>query len=156
MQLELKELESHEPLFPVELEDCKMLKAQTIIALYDTATNINLVREDWARDAGLDGVPVTKTIEMASGGSKQWQSKIYSIPLVKRSGEVIRIIAMGVEKITGDLEHADHSQIAWLFLSITSWRLIRPSRSINLLVSIGHAELHPYLNNPELHHQGNL
>ena len=71
----------------MELVDCKILEAWTIIAIYDTATNINLVREDWAMDAGLDGVPVTKTIETAGGGSKQWQSKMYSILLVRSDQE---------------------------------------------------------------------
>ena len=63
---------------------------------------------------------------------------------------------MGMEKITGELEHVDHHPIARLFPSIDPWKLIRPGGEINLLIGIGLAEIFPYLKDPELHHHGNL
>ena len=87
---------------------------------------------------------------------KKWMGKMYSIPLVKQSGEVIRVIAMGVDKIMGELEYVDHDPIASLFLSINPWKLIRPSEDIDLLIGIGLTEIFPYLKDPELHRRGNL
>ena len=144
------QVESQDPLFPVEVVDCK-LEARTLVVFYDSGAIPNMVREEWVQDAGLHGVPITKTIETAGGGTKKWLSHTYSIPLLKQLGEVLRVIAMGVDKITGELEHVDHHPIASLFLSVDPWKLIRPSGQIDLLLRIGLAEIFPYLKDPELH-----
>ena len=45
---ELLEVESQDPLFPVEIVDCK-LEARTLVVFYDLGANLNMVREEWAQ-----------------------------------------------------------------------------------------------------------
>ena len=65
-------METCDPMFPVQLVDCK-LEARTLIVFYDTGANLNMVHEEWEVDAGLDGIPVEKTIETSGGGTRKWK-----------------------------------------------------------------------------------
>ena len=50
--------------------------------------------------------------------------KIYNVPLLMRTGEVVKVLAMGMEIITEDLEVIDHGPAASLFPGMDPMDLI--------------------------------
>ena len=60
-----------------------------LVAFFDLGSNINIVRTGWAEAAGLQGIPVTRTVYTAGGDCKEWDTKLYGVPLRKLSGEVV-------------------------------------------------------------------
>ena len=76
---------------------------------------------------------------------------MYSVPLMKNDGQVVRVVTVGVGKITEGLKFIDHLPIMNIFPTIDSWRLRRPCGEIDLLVGIRMAEIFPYLQYKKLH-----
>ena len=137
-------------MIPVQLVDCK-LDIKTLIAFFDSGSNINMVRDRWVEAARLEGVPIEKVVQTAGGDCRHWNTKMYSIPFVKNNGEVVQVVAMGVGKIMEGLEFIDHLLGMDLFPTIDSWRLRRPCGEMDLLVGIGMAEIFSYLQDEKLH-----
>ena len=52
---------------------------------------------------------------------------------------------MGMRTITEPLEKVNLEMIRGIFPHIERWRIARPVGEVNLLLGIGHADLHPYL-----------
>ena len=49
---------------------------------YDPGSNMNLVRRQFAKEAGWKGRPVLQTLQMTRGQIKAWQTEAYHVPLV--------------------------------------------------------------------------
>ena len=78
-----------------------------------------------------------KVMQTAGGTCKNWNTKMYSIPLLKNDGQVVWVVAMGMGKITEELKFIDHLPAVDLFPAIESWRLRRPHSAVDLLIGIG-------------------
>ena len=53
---------------------------------YDPGSNVNLVRKQFAKEAGWKGRPVLQSLYMTGGQVKAWQTKAYHVPLVDKKG----------------------------------------------------------------------
>merc|ERR1712105_145553 len=100
---ELEEADAATVMIPVQNIDIRG-KGKKLSCLFDSGSNFNILSEAWADKVGLTGVLIVKTVYTAGGDHREWKTKLYSIPLSKITGEVFRIIAMGMRTITEPLE----------------------------------------------------
>ena len=81
---------------------------------------------------------------MVAGGYQQtWQTRQYNVPILTRSGELVKILAMGMEEITTKLDNVDHRPTARMFLGIDPHCQECPPGIIDLLIVIQIAIIYP-------------
>ena len=114
----------------------------TVLTMYDTGANVNIVVTKVAESLGLQGRPVTQTITTAGGERTVCTTKQYWVPLRKRSGEVYRVLCLGMDRITEDVELVDVSKAARLF-GVDAADVFRPKGQVDLILGIGEAGVFP-------------
>ena len=82
--------------------------------------------------------------------------KLYNVPLLRNDGRLVRVLALGMETITEDLEAVDITPAAKLFSCITKSKLKRPVGHIDLLIGIHIAKIHLIVVDAKKHKVGNL
>ena len=110
--------------------------------LWDTGSTVSLVRHEYAEAAGLRGVDCQFELQGVGNSRTEYDTKMFLIPLISRSGEVVNIHAFGIKSITTDLEPAKMSKIAQMF-GLKNNDLRRPSGTVDILIGMDHAELLP-------------
>ena len=75
--------------------------------MYDTGANVNIVVTSLAERLGLQGRAVQQTITTAGGDRTVHSTKQYWLPLQKRSGEVHKVLCIGMDRITEDVGLVD-------------------------------------------------
>ena len=85
MLLEVKETYA---MIPVQLVDVP-LDIKTLVAFFDSGSNISIIWTGWAEKAGLEGVPVTRKVYTAGGDCKEWKTKIYILSITKADGSIL-------------------------------------------------------------------
>ena len=114
----------------------------TVLTMYDTGANVNIVVTKVAESLGLQGRPVTQTITTAGGERTVHTTKQYWLPLRKRSGEVHKVLCLGMDRITEDVEMVDVSEAAKLF-GVDAVDVYRPKGQVDLILGIGEAGVFP-------------
>ena len=79
---------------PVESES-----VDRVSTFFDSGSNINMIRESFARKAGWKGQPVLQSLFTTGGQVKEWRTKAYHVPLVDRGGKVHKVMAYSIEII---------------------------------------------------------
>ena len=82
--------------------------------------------------------------------------KLYNIHLLRNDGRLVRVLALGMENITEDLEAVNITPAAKLFSSIAKSKLRRPVGQVDLLIGIHIAEIHPLVADAKKHKVGKL
>ena len=67
---------------------------------------------------------MTQTVYVAGGQSKEWKTCLYCVPLLKNIGTMVKVMAIGMDKITKDLEAIDHQSANGLFPDVDSNNLV--------------------------------
>ena len=98
-------------LLPVQHIDTPIEANGSLICFFDGGFNVSIVQKAWTRSAGLQGSPVTCTVHVAGGHSKNWKTHLYNGLLVKNDGTIVKILAMGIAKISESLKAVDHKSI---------------------------------------------
>ena len=124
---------------------------------YDAGSNVNLVRESFARKARWKGQPVLQSLFMTGGQVNEWRTKAYYVPLVDRHGKVHKVMACSIGIITSPTKDGDLRLALKVFPEIKNYCMIaRPTGDVDLLLGIQDADLHPYLAKPSKHCKGKL
>ena len=154
-RLEVEEVEGVHAIIPVQRVDVN-LEVKSIVAFFDSGSNINIVRTGWAKSAGLQGFPVVRMVYTTGGKGTEWKTMLYKIPLMKNNGDIVNVIAMGLDQVTEDMQKINHEPAGKLFPMIDSDKLTRPWGPVDLLVGIQMAEIHPVVKDQDRHKVGNL
>merc|ERR1711867_112210 len=113
---------------------------------------MNLVRKEFAKEAGWKGQAVLQSVDTTGGQVKAWQTEAYHVPLVDRKGTVHRVLAYSIDTITAPTDYADVQPALKVFPEVKSLAtILRPKGEVDLLLSIQDADLHPFLANPNKH-----
>ena len=104
--------------------------------------NVNIIVTDFAEKLKLSGRPVQQTITTAGGARTVHATKQYWVPLLKRDGTVVKILCIGMDRITDDVSLVDVSAAAKMF-GVPEVDLYRPKGRVDLLIGIHEAGLFP-------------
>ena len=110
--------------------------------MYDTGANVNIVVTSLAERLGLKGRPIQQTITTAGGERTVHSTKQYWLPLRKRSGEVYRVLCIGMDRITEDVGLVDVAEAAGLF-GLEKSDVYRPQGQVDLILGIHEVGVFP-------------
>ena len=116
------------------------------LSFWDCGSNIHLIRSAFAKQAGLQGRPVTQYLQTTGRQSEAWQTMAYRVRLVDREGNEHVILAFAMDSITASQERVDVSKAMSLFPILKDLEQVsRAVGPVDLLLGIHQAELHPVL-----------
>ena len=118
------------------------LSEATVLTMYDTGANVNIVVTSLAERLGLRGRPIRQTITTAGGDRTVHTTKQYWLPLLKKSGEVHKVLCIGMDRITEDVGMVDVREAAGLF-KVDVADVSRPKGQVDLILGIGEAGVFP-------------
>ena len=129
-----------------------------VSTFFDSGSNVNLIRESFAKRAGLKGQPVLESLYMTGGQVTEWKTKDYYIPLVDRGGKVHKVMAYSIGIITSPMEDVDLRPALKEFPELKKdyIKIARPTGDVDFLLGIQDAHLHPYLTNQASIARGNF
>ena len=110
---------------------------------WDGGSNLNLVRQEFARRAGWTGHPVSLSIQTTGRNAEEWHTLCYYIPVIEKSGKTHFLMAFEMEQITAPLDPVDLSTVVSLFDGLSLEEVERPVGHIDLLIGIQDAGLFP-------------
>ena len=96
-----------------------------------------------ARALKLNGWKVSQWVQVASKPWEIWETKIYLVPLVDRTGKIHRVKCFGAESITSKLEKVLIDGVIHHFPQYTEDQLVRPHGQVQLLIGLNQLEILP-------------
>ena len=111
--------------------------------LYDSGSNVNLIRHAYAKELGLSGSTVSQSLQVTGREPEQLQTVLYNIPLRRASGEIKNITAYGIPDITANLTPVNLAPIIIFFSGIRLKDIQRPTGKVDLLLGVHEARLFP-------------
>ena len=118
-------------------------QSRTCNLLYDSGSNVNLIRHAYAKQLGLSGSTVSQTLQVTGREPELQQTVLYNIPLRRASGEVEHVTAYGISDITANLHPVNLAPIIVFFSGIQLKDIQRPTGKVDLLLGIHEARLFP-------------
>ena len=109
---------------------------------WDNGSTTSLVTFRFADNAGLQGVSCHFELTGVGEKTDSFKTKIFTIPLLTRWGEVKIIHAFGIEKITADLP-AVNMAVAAELLGVQEEQIQRPAGQVDLLIGISEVDISP-------------
>ena len=114
-----------------------------VSVLYDSGSDVTLIRHETAHELGIKGKDITMTMIKVGNDRETFSTKEYTVQLEDKHGNLVEIIAIGIEKISTEIRNLDMSDDANLFSDITANDIRRPEGTIDILLGIDHCELLP-------------
>lgn len=111
--------------------------------LWDSGSTISLVTFDFAKRAGLEGPSCHLDLEGVQDAHASISSKLYCVELVDRRGEMHKVFAFGVEKITSPIPAANVAEARGLFPQHADRLADSKGGTVELLVGMQVPSLHP-------------
>ena len=99
---------------------------------------------------------MVRIADIANGQSKEKKTQLYHVSLLKNDSTLVKVMAIGMNKITEDLKAANHRPSAGLFPDLDSNNWAWPISQKNLLMEIHILEIHPMVTNKNKHKPGCL
>ena len=62
--------------------------------------------------------------------------KLYNVPLLQYDDSIVKVLAMGKERIMENLQAIKHKPTKQMFQNVNSDNLIQPIRQVDLLIGI--------------------
>ena len=89
-----------------------------------------------AKKLRLHGWPVSQFVQVAGKPWEEWNTTAYHVPLQERGGKIHQVTCFSIKSmaIEGIVHH---------FSMINPINLQRPSGTVDLLLGLNHAEIHP-------------
>ena len=136
---------SNEALLPLLTVDV-LGKEKTVTkgnVLLDSGAQISLIREEFASELQLSGVPTRITVTKIGGQKEVLQTHKYRVPIreVKSGGKPVVIHAVGIPCISENVSAVNTNDLCRTF-NIRQENLHRGSGSVDLLIGVDHAKLH--------------
>ena len=117
-------------------------RVPTVLTMFDTGANVNIVVTSLAERLGLKGRPVKQTITTAGGERTTHTTKQYWLPLQKNSGEVYKVLCVGMDRITDDVGLVNVAKAADLF-GLDEVDVYRPQGQVDLILGVHEAAIFP-------------
>ena len=115
----------------------------TGVVFFDGGSNINLVRRDFAKMLGVLGRSTVQILQTTGQNGKPWHTTVYWLTLIDKEGGEHRVLAFEMEFITGLQNNQDVSRIQEIFPQVTAEQVRRSIGTVDLLMGIHYAQLHP-------------
>ena len=111
---------------------------------WDSGSTVNLITFKHAKKMGLEGVKTQIQAQIAGHELETWKTATYEVPLMDLEGKEIRVLAYGMEQITGTLDPVSlEDAVHCSFANLDPALVARPSGAVDLLLGINVASLHP-------------
>ena len=118
-------------------------QGKTCNLLYDSGSNINLIRHAYAQELGLPGSPVSQVLQVTGKEPEQQDTFLYNIPLRRTRGEIEYVAAYGIQNITAYLSPVSLVPIITFFSAVRLKDIQRPIGKVDLLLGVHEARLFP-------------
>lgn len=151
----VKEIEAADNIVALlQLQDIPV-KSSTVkqaSTFYDPGSNVNLVRKQFAKEAGWKGRPVLQSLQTTGGQVKAWKTEAYHVPLVDRDGTVHSVLAFSIDTITSPMNYVDVWPALKVFPEVNCLAtILRPEGEVDLLLGIHYSDIHTILADPVKH-----
>ena len=113
------------------------------LVFWDHGSTMGLITYSHARSLNLKGWKVKQWVQVASKPWEIWETKIYLVPLVDRTGKVHRVKCFGTESITSKLEKVLIDGVVHLFPDYTQDQLVRPHGQVQVLIGLNMLDIFP-------------
>ena len=147
-QIRMQEVESANVMFL--MERVKVLKQNSnrdgIVGnvFWDIGGNGTMVRNDYAKELGLEGTDVMQTLVRTGGDATDLFTKAYHVRVKDRNGEIRVMLALGQDKISSPIDEMDVSTVKDLFPGMDGLgNFKRPHGEIDLMIGMNYLELMP-------------
>ena len=111
---------------------------------WDSGSNKPLIRDDFAKAAGLKAIPARFLMQVVNEGWKMMEGFSYEVPLHRRDGKVDHLLAYGVPSISDATEPIDMSPVRNLFPNYPK-DIFKPlkKKEVQVLIGLRYAGLFP-------------
>ena len=82
---------------------------------FDDGSSLCLIRKGFAVALGLVRRPCVQTIITAGGVSKDWDTMVYVVPLIKTNGDQVNVLTTALDHITKPLIRVNMEAVARMF-----------------------------------------
>lgn len=118
-------------------------RGEHLVTLYDSGSNISLIRTDCAKRLGLHGREVVLDITKVGNQKETVKSHMYDVPLEDLEGNTWCISACGIDEVTAPVKEVNHQLLVQHFPRLAGSHFWRPHGNIDLLIGIDHCGLLP-------------
>ena len=133
-------------------------KVSQALVFWDTGSNVNLVRQEFARLAGWEGRPVVQWLQSTGRDAEEWRTIAYKATLVNHLGWDHSILVFEIGTIKAALKPVDVEPVMVLFAGEIPdlYYVRRPVGEVDLLIEVQQAGLFPVVADLERHRVGNM
>ena len=133
-------------------------QSQPSLAFWDTGSNVNLVRKEFAKQAGWEGLPVAQQLQTTGRGEEDWHTTAYWVTLVDRQEEEHNVLFFKIDRITDNMTLVDVTPILGMFGGVSSdiSQVKRPTGAVDFLIGINYAAHFSVVADDDAHFEGNL
>ena len=117
----------------------------TCVTLWDSGSTVALITFKAAERFHLTGEKCNFEVTGVGNKRENYNTKLYNVPIVDKSGNVHFIQAYGMPEITPVEPSCQLDKVAGLFDGLSVEEIQRPSGQVDLLVGMNHVALQPVL-----------
>ena len=111
--------------------------------MWDNGSTLSFITFSLAERLKLKGKALNLSLEVVGSQKIEFESFEYCIDVLNKSGELVQMYMIGIEKISSDIESIDIDKVAKL-LSVPEGSIDRPMHGeIELLIGVRYAGYHP-------------
>ena len=114
-----------------------------LVAFFDNGSTVSLISKQFVQRRKWKGIPVTYDLITVGGDRKTQSTYLHEIQLLDSNGKEHVIKAFQIDDICGQLQEFNTSVVARCFKGLTGEDVHRPTGSVDLLISMRHADIHP-------------
>ena len=115
-----------------------------VTVFLDAGSDASYVTESCASKLHLKKIrKVSLKVSVVGGGTRDYKSAVYEVPIRTSNSKIVKVLAYGLEVITGPLEKLDRKVIQALFPQYDVDFLMRKSNTVDLLIGTDYYGLHP-------------
>ena len=111
--------------------------------VWDGGANLSMITFRKAKELCLKGKPTTLSITKVGGTTDTTPSLVYSLPLLAIDGSLHAVQVFGIDEISREIKPVDTKCVTPLFTNVHERDIGRPTGSVDVLIGIENAALHP-------------
>ena len=120
--------------------------APKCLALWDPGSQVSLITHRYAKSAGLKGKNQKMVLTVAGGGTTEFDTQEYVLPLIDREGNVHDLQVYGMDDITSSIKEVNKKDMEvaiGMFPQVSPAIIENPSGRVDLLLGLSHIGLYP-------------
>ena len=111
--------------------------------LWDSGASLCFITNTKAKAEHLKGTKVELSVTKEASNNERITSNRYKLLLFDKQGQEVQVDVYGIDKITSEIQSVDIDGIIPLFNNISKEDILRPSGTVNVLISYEYASYHP-------------